>query len=149
VFSLACRTLRLKYSRTRPYRPRTNRKAERFIPTMLAEWAYAAIYGSSKERTLALSGWLERYNMTRRYGPLGHRPPIARLPDLTGTTWLVSTAKVSFAATRRASARTEEEIVGPGGLLSRLTKRLVERALEVEHPARLALSAAASSRSKR
>jgi hypothetical protein len=50
---------------------------------MLAEWAYAAIYGSSKERTLALSSWLERYNTTRRHGALGHRPPIARLRELT------------------------------------------------------------------
>jgi transposase InsO family protein len=84
VFSLACRTLGIKHSRTRPYRPRTNGKAERFIRTMLAEWAYAAIYGSSKERRLALSSWLERYNTTRRHGALGHRPPIARLKELTG-----------------------------------------------------------------
>lgn len=83
VFSLACRTLRIKHSRTRPYRPRTNGKAERFIRTMLAEWAYAAIYGSSRERTLALSSWLERYNTTRRHGALGHRPPLARLRELT------------------------------------------------------------------
>jgi transposase InsO family protein len=84
VFALACRTLGIKHSRTRPYRPRTNGKAERFIRTMLAEWAYAAIYGSSKERTLALSGWLERYNTTRRHGALGHRPPIVRLRELAG-----------------------------------------------------------------
>jgi transposase InsO family protein len=84
VFSLACRTLGIKHSRTRPYRPRTNGKAERFIRTMLSECAYAAIYGSSKERTLALSRWLERYNTTRRHGALGHRPPLARLRELTG-----------------------------------------------------------------
>jgi transposase InsO family protein len=49
---------------------------------MLAEWAYAAVYGSSTERTAALPGWLERYNTTRRHGALGHRPPIARLTEL-------------------------------------------------------------------
>ena len=52
----------LKHIRTRPYRPQTNGKAERFIRTMLREWAYAAVYGSSPERASALSGWLERYN---------------------------------------------------------------------------------------
>ena len=51
---------------------------------MLREWAYAAVYGSSAERTGALSGWLERYNTTRRHGALGHRPPIARLRELRG-----------------------------------------------------------------
>lgn len=84
VFGIACRSMGIKHSRTRPYRPRTNGKAERFIRTMLAEWAYAAIYGSSEERTVALSGWLERYNTTRRHGALGHRPPAARLRELTG-----------------------------------------------------------------
>jgi transposase InsO family protein/transposase len=84
VFAIACRGLGIKHSRTRPYRPQTNGKAERFIRTMLAEWAYAAVYGSPAERTDALSGWLERYNTTRRHGALGHRPPITRLRELTG-----------------------------------------------------------------
>jgi len=84
AFGLACRTLGVKHSRTRPYRPRTNGKAERFIRTMLREWAYAAVYGSSDERAAALSGWLDRYNTTRRHGALGHRPPEARLRELTG-----------------------------------------------------------------
>jgi len=90
VFAIACRGLGVKHSRTRPYRPRTNGKAERFIRTMLAEWAYAAIYGSSEERTAALSGWLERYNTTRRHGALGHRPPIHRLRRLQGNNVLGS-----------------------------------------------------------
>jgi transposase InsO family protein/transposase len=84
VFGIACRALGIKHCRTRPYRPQTNGKAERFIRTMLREWAYAAIYGSSAERAAALSGWLDRYNTTRRHGALGHRPPIARLRELTG-----------------------------------------------------------------
>jgi transposase InsO family protein len=82
--ALACRRLKIRHIRTRPYRPQTNGKAERFIRTMLSEWAYAAIYGSSAERAAALSGWVERYNFRRRHGALGHRPPIQRLRELTG-----------------------------------------------------------------
>jgi transposase InsO family protein len=84
--ALACKALGIRHIRTRPYRPQTNGKAERFIRTMLREWAYAAVYGSSPERAAALSGWLERYNYRRRHGALGHRPPIARLRELAGTT---------------------------------------------------------------
>ena len=82
LFAIACRTLGIKHCRTRPYRPQTNGKAERFIRTMLAEWAYATVYGSPTERAAALSRWLERYNTSRRHGALGHRPPIARLTEL-------------------------------------------------------------------
>ena len=84
VHALACRRLALRHIRTRPYRPQTNGKAERFIRTMLREWAYAAVYGSSPDRAAALSGWIERYNFRRRHGALGHRPPIARLRERTG-----------------------------------------------------------------
>ena len=82
--ALACRALGIRHIRTRPYRPQTNGRAERFIRTMLREWAYAAVYGSSAERAAALSGWVERYNFRRRHGALGHRPPIARLQELVG-----------------------------------------------------------------
>jgi transposase InsO family protein len=82
--ALACRALGIKHIYTRPYRPQTNGKAERFIRTMLREWAYAAVYGSSPDRAAALSGWVERYNFSRRHGALGHRPPIARLRELNG-----------------------------------------------------------------
>jgi transposase InsO family protein len=84
VFAIACRGLGIKHSRTRPYRPQTNGKAERFIRTMLREWAYAIAYGSPEERTAALGSWLERYNTSRRHGALGHRPPLARLRELQG-----------------------------------------------------------------
>jgi transposase InsO family protein len=68
---------------TRPYRPRTNGKAERFIQTLTRRWAYGAIYGSSPERTAALSGWLFHYNFRRPHGSLGHKPPGTRLRELT------------------------------------------------------------------
>ena len=80
--ALACRERSLRHIRTRPRRPQTNGKAERFIRTMLAEWAYGAIYRSSAERTAALGGWLIRYNQHRPHGALGHRPPAARLAEL-------------------------------------------------------------------
>ncbi|MCA1698383.1 MAG: IS481 family transposase, partial [Actinobacteria bacterium] len=68
VHALACRALKIKHIRTRPYRPRTNGKAERFIRTLLGGWAYGAIYGSSAERAAALSGWLDFYNRRRPHG---------------------------------------------------------------------------------
>ena len=61
VHAFACRLLGLKHLRTRPYRPRTNGKAERFIRTLLGGWAYGAIYATSRERTTALDGWLWTY----------------------------------------------------------------------------------------
>jgi transposase InsO family protein len=82
IHAFACRSLGLRHLRTRPYRPRTNGKAERFIRTLLAGWAYGAIYGSSRERTAALDGWLWTYNHRRPHGSLSHQPPIARLNEL-------------------------------------------------------------------
>jgi transposase InsO family protein len=82
VHALACRALGLRHLRTRPYRPRTNGKAERFIRTMLGGWAYGAIYGSSTERTRALAGWLDHYNRRRPHGSLNHQPPLSRLTQL-------------------------------------------------------------------
>ena len=58
------------------------RKAERFIRTLLAGWAYGAIYATSTERTAALDGWLWTYNHRRPHGALSHKPPIARLHEL-------------------------------------------------------------------
>jgi len=80
--AVACRALGIRHIRTRPYRPRTNGKAERFIRTMLGGWAYGAIYRDSVQRTAALSGWLEFYNWRRPHGSLAHRPPGTRLAEL-------------------------------------------------------------------
>jgi transposase InsO family protein len=78
MHAVACRQLRIKHIRSRPYRPQTNGKAERFIRTLLNEWAHGAIYRSSQERTRALDGWLWHYNHQRRHSALSHQPPITR-----------------------------------------------------------------------
>ena len=83
VHAVACRALGIRHLRTRPYRPQTNGKAERFIRTLLSGWAYGAIYRESSERTAALDGWLWHYNHQRRHSALGHKPPIARLHERT------------------------------------------------------------------
>jgi len=83
VHAIACRALGVRHLRTRPYRPQTNGKAERFIRTMLGGWAYGAIYRDSKERAAALDGWLWHYNHHRKHSALGHKPPIARLNERT------------------------------------------------------------------
>jgi transposase InsO family protein len=82
LHALACRRLGLRHLRTRPYRPRTNGKAERFIRTLLGGWAYGALYGSTAERAAALDGWLWTYNHRRPHGSLRHKPPAARLAEL-------------------------------------------------------------------
>jgi transposase InsO family protein len=83
--AIACRQLGLRHLRTRPYRPQTNGKAERFIRTMLEGWAYGPIYGSSQERTRALDGWLWHYNHHRKHQAIGRQPPINRVNNLLGT----------------------------------------------------------------
>ena len=83
IHAIACRALGIRHLRTRPYRPQTNGKAERFIRTLLGGWAYGAIYRDSSERTRALDGWLWHYNHQRRHSALGHKPPIARLNERT------------------------------------------------------------------
>jgi transposase InsO family protein len=74
-----CAARRIDHIRTRPYRPRTNGKAERFIQTMLREWAYAAVYRDSTHRTRALGPWVRYYNTRRPHGALGHKTPVSRL----------------------------------------------------------------------
>jgi transposase InsO family protein len=82
LHAIACRSLGIRHLRTRPYRPQTNGKAERFIRSMLGEWAYGAVYRNSAERTAALDGWLWTYNHHRRHRALGRKPPAIRLAEL-------------------------------------------------------------------
>jgi transposase InsO family protein len=82
VHAIACRALGIRHLRTRPYRPQTNGKAERFIRTLLGGWAYGAIYATSAQRNDALAGWIDFYNRRRPHGALSHKPPIARLNEL-------------------------------------------------------------------
>jgi len=79
AFRKACRDLGLRHIRTRPYTPKTNGKAERFIQTALREWAYAQAYQSSDRRAEELPVWLHRYNWHRPHGSLKSKPPISRL----------------------------------------------------------------------
>jgi transposase InsO family protein len=85
IHALACRALGVRHLRTRPRRPQTNGKAERFIRTLQAGWAYGAIYASSAERTAALDGWLWHYNHRRRHAGIGRATPSTRLNNLLGT----------------------------------------------------------------
>jgi transposase InsO family protein len=79
VHAAGITALGIRHLRTRPYRPRTNGKAERFIQTLQREWAYAIAYESSQHRRRALLPWLEYYNCRRPHSALGHKPPISRI----------------------------------------------------------------------
>ena len=79
AFASACKDLKLKHRRTRPYTPKTNGKAERFVQTVLREWAYAYTYQSSEQRARHLPEWMHRYNWHRPHGSLKAKPPISRL----------------------------------------------------------------------
>jgi transposase InsO family protein len=78
-YAKALRRLRIRHLRTRPYTPKTNGKAERFVQTSLREWAYARAYTTSDERAAELPVWLHRYNWHRPHGSLKSNPPISRL----------------------------------------------------------------------
>jgi transposase InsO family protein len=80
-FRATCRGLHVVHRRTRPYTPRTNGKAERFIQSALREWAYVRPYYSSAERAQLLFTWLEHYNCRRPHAGLAGHPPISRLPN--------------------------------------------------------------------
>jgi len=79
-FRATCRGLQVVHRRTRPYTPRTNGKAERFIQTALREWAYQRPYYTSADRTRMMPGWLEHYNAVRPHSGIGGQPPLNRLP---------------------------------------------------------------------
>jgi len=81
AFTATCRRLGLRHLRTRPYTPRTNGKAERFIQTLLREWAYRRAYRSSARRQRALGPWLRYYNGRRPHTALNYRAPISRLQE--------------------------------------------------------------------
>lgn len=85
-----CAETCIRHSRTRPYRPRTNGEAERFIQTLTQRWAYGAIYGSSAERTGTLSSWLGFYNHHRPHASLNRQTPASRLAWLLGNNVLAS-----------------------------------------------------------
>jgi transposase InsO family protein len=80
----ACRDLDVVHKRTRPYRPQTNGKIERFHRTLATEWAYARPYRSERARRAALPGWLHTYNHHRHHTALGGRPPASRVTNLSG-----------------------------------------------------------------
>jgi transposase InsO family protein len=82
LHALACKALGIRHLRTRPYRPQTNGKAERFIRTLLGGWAYGALYTNSDERRRALNGWLDFYNRRRPHGSLSRQTPRERLDAL-------------------------------------------------------------------
>jgi len=84
LFKVTREAFGLKHGRTRPYRPRTNGKAERLIQTALREWAYGPTWQTSEERNQALSAWLHFYNHHRPHSALGGQPPISRLNNLIG-----------------------------------------------------------------
>ena len=81
VFRAACEPLVVRHRRTRPYTPRTNGKAERFIQTLLREWAYGLAYATSVERRQALRPFLAYYNRRRPHASLQYEPPWSRLPS--------------------------------------------------------------------
>jgi transposase InsO family protein len=87
AFAKACRRLKIKHIRTKPYTPKTNGKAERFIQTALREWAYAKAYETSDQRAADLPTWMHRYNWHRPHGGIHYKPPISRL-GLTGNNLL-------------------------------------------------------------
>jgi transposase InsO family protein len=74
----------IQHLRTKPYRPRTNGKVERFHQTMAREWAYGLAYRSDRQRTAALPHWLEHYNTQRPHSSIGDRPPISRVHNVRG-----------------------------------------------------------------
>lgn len=109
-FHAAIAAAGLKHKRTRPYTPRTNGKAERFIQTSLREWAYARAYATSQERRAALTLWLDRYNTERPHAALGDRPPAARLRQFQ----LLSSIEGTVASSRPTSRNDRGGGLGQG-----------------------------------
>jgi transposase InsO family protein len=113
VHANACRTLGVRHLRTRPYRPRTKGKAERFIRTLIEDWAYGAVYRTSAERTAALTGWLDWYNRLRPHRSLERKPPLTRLAEMNNL--LGPTARGPRAACL-PSGGEELRVLDPGAM---------------------------------
>ena len=84
VFQAALADAGVRHRRTRPYRPQTNGKVERFNRSLLEEWAYRRLCRSNAARDHALQPWIHRYNHHRAHTALGGRPPISRVNNLPG-----------------------------------------------------------------
>jgi len=110
AFRMAVAAAGLKHKRTRPYTPRTNGKAERFIQTSLREWAYARPYASSQERSMALMPWLDHYNIERPHTALAHHPPVVRLRQ----SQLLGSTKGTVASSRPAANHDRSGEPGQG-----------------------------------
>ncbi|MEG1767748.1 MAG: IS481 family transposase [Comamonas sp.] len=82
AFKAACQELGVRHIRTRPYTPKTNGKAERFVQTSLREWAYVRAYESSEQRQAALQPFIDHYNWLRPHSALNHQPPMSRIPNM-------------------------------------------------------------------
>lgn len=82
IFDAVCDELGIRHIRTRPYTPKTNGKAERFVQTSLREWAYARPYESSAQREAALESFIHHYNWHRPHSALSHQPPMSRIPAM-------------------------------------------------------------------
>ncbi len=121
AYRQALAELGLRHLRIRPYRPRTNGKAERLIQTLLNEWAYERIYGTSEERTAALPLYLERYNFRRPHGSLGHQPPASRLTNVVRNSARASLLgeRIETAAERPQRLRLLEREQPPPAALGR------------------------------
>jgi hypothetical protein len=124
----ACHALGLRHTRTRPRRPRTNGKAERFIQTLLNDWAYGRLYADSDERARALPLWLSYYNYRRPHGSLGHQPPSSRLNVPRNYNWSRANTRRSLISRGRVAQRKR---VGGVQLAARpfpVRRRFVSRA---------------------
>ena len=139
AFAQACRDLGLKHVRTRPYTPKTNGKAERFIQTALREWAYAIAYHTSDQRAAELPVWLHRYNWHRPHGGINFKTPISRLSAGTpGTPTAVSRMLVSGGSERPTPRKVDAKSSSP--TLEPIAAGLQDETAEVAEPvtARLA-----------
>jgi Integrase core domain len=106
-FSQACTSLEIKHHRTRPYTPRTNGEAERFIQTVLREWTYANHWADSGERDAHLQPWIDYYNRDRPHRSLNYKPPISRSDYGTTTRSITGSPRKTVAKSLEGDCRPE------------------------------------------